>query len=95
VGAYGRFTGRLPADNPYNVERGRSPEDAEGGRFARIGGNDLDNSTSDQVAAAELAAAERAVAEHRAGPGLVAAVRRLDGIRRPEDRIHAWAEGNR
>lgn len=95
VGAYGRFTGRLPADNPYNVGRGRSPEDAEGGEFARIGGNDLDNSTSDQVAAGELAAAERAVAEHRADPELVAAVRRLDAIRRPEDRIHAWAERDR
>jgi hypothetical protein len=81
--------------HPYNVERGRSLEDAEGGEFARIGGNDLDNSTSDQVAAAEPAAAERAVAEHRADPELVAAVRRLDAIRRPEDRIHAWTERDR
>jgi hypothetical protein len=94
VGGYGRFTGRLPADNPYNLERGRSPEDAEGGEWAEIGGNDLDNSASDQVAAAELAAAERAVAEHRADPALIAAVRKLDTIRRPEDRIHAWAERN-
>ncbi|MCW0212144.1 MAG: DUF4383 domain-containing protein [Pseudonocardia sp.] len=94
VGAYGRFTGRLPADSPYNTDRGRSPQDAEGAdgeRWAEIGGNELDNSRADETAAAELAAAERAVAQHTADPALVAAVRELGGIRRPEDRIRAWA----
>ncbi|MEN3264612.1 DUF4383 domain-containing protein [Pseudonocardia sp.] len=86
LGAYGRFTGGLPADNPYQVER-------HGG-----GGQDVPLPTvfrdhADVIAARELAEAERAVAQHAATPEQVARVAVAGGARRAEDRVSAWRAG--
>ncbi|MEN3269350.1 DUF4383 domain-containing protein [Pseudonocardia sp.] len=85
LGAYGRFTGGLPADNPYQAER-------------HGGGQDVPLPTvfrdQDDVAAArELAEAERAVAQHAATPEQVARVAAARGARRAEDRVSAWRAG--
>ncbi|WP_181783024.1 DUF4383 domain-containing protein [Pseudonocardia pini] len=89
VGSWGRFTGRVRGDSPYADERGvGSPTDGLQGK--ELSGIDLDGNAAETSAARELAAAERAVAEHRAEPEVVAAVQRLAGVRRAEDRIHAW-----
>lgn len=80
LGAYGRFTGRLPDDSPYAGERGTV--DAEGEpdpvRF------------TDADAAAELAAAERAAAQRGASPAQLAALEAVNRVRRAEDRVAAW-----
>lgn len=81
LGAYGRFTGRLPDDNPYQQERGE--------------GSDVPLPTvygdpGDAAAARELAEAERAVVRRTASPEQAAAVAALRGIRRAEDRVAAW-----
>ncbi|MCE0765511.1 DUF4383 domain-containing protein [Pseudonocardia kujensis] len=89
VGSWGRFTGRLRADSPYARERTVGTfEDPQ--LSPQLSGIALDGSAAEAAAARELAEAERAVAEHRARPEVVAAVHALDGLRRPEDRIHAW-----
>jgi hypothetical protein len=86
LGAYGRFTGGLPADNPYQVER-------HGG-----GGQDVPLPTvfrdhADVIAARELAEAERAVAQHAATSEQVGRVAVAGGARRAEDRVSAWRAG--
>jgi hypothetical protein len=83
LGAWGRFSGRLPDDNPYRQERqhGGDEPDPLPSRF-----DDRDNA----AAARELAEAERAVAQHTATPDLVARVQALRGMRREEDRIQEW-----
>ncbi len=83
LGAWGRFSGRLPDDTPYRQER-------------RGGGDQPDPLPShfddpDAAAAArELAEAERAVAQRTASPEVVARVQALRGMRREEDRIQEW-----
>jgi hypothetical protein len=83
LGSWGRFTGRLPADNPYAGERG-----------AVDGGGAPDPvrlvAPEDAWAAAELAAAERADALRAASPAQLAALRVVRRVRRTEDRIRAW-----
>ncbi|MFR9804505.1 DUF4383 domain-containing protein [Pseudonocardia sp. RS010] len=91
IGSWGRFTGRLRADSPYSRERQIGAfEDPQ--LSPELSGIDLEGSPAEARAARELAEAERAVAEHRAAPEVVAEVHALAGLRRPEDRIHAWQE---
>jgi hypothetical protein len=85
LGSYGRFTGRLPDDNPYAGERGTV--DADGSpdpvRFA---------AAADARAAAELAAAERAAVQRTASPAQLAALEVVRRVRRAEDRVAAWQQ---
>ncbi len=82
LGAWGRFSGRLPDDNPYRQERrGEDRLDPLPSHF-----DDPDNA----AAARELAEAERAVAQRTASPEVVARVQALRGMRREEDRIEEW-----
>ncbi len=81
LGAYGRFTGRLPDDNPYQRERG----EGSGGPLPTVYAD-----PGDAAAARELAEAERAVVRRTASPKQAAAVVALRGIRRAEDRVAAW-----
>ncbi len=83
LGTYGRFTGRLPDDNPYAAERATT----DGGH--RPEPTHLDTS-ADAAAAVELAAAERADARRAATPVQAARLRALSTVRRTEDRIAAW-----
>jgi hypothetical protein len=87
VGAYGRFTGRLPEDNPYHRDR-PSPWDAERPEPdpPRL------REPADARAAAELAAAERAAAQHRATPEQRARLAAVGALRRVEDRVRAWRQ---
>jgi len=82
LGAWGRFSGRLPDDNPYRRERYSGDEpDPLPSHF-----DDPDDAT----AARELAAAERAVAQHAAAPDVVARVEAVRAVRREEDRVQEW-----
>lgn len=90
IGSWGRFTARPHEDSPYSdARRAGAFGDPDG---VELGGITLDGTPADATAARELAEAERAVSEHRADPEVEAAVRALAGLRRPEDRIHAWRE---
>lgn len=83
VGAWGRFTGQLPHDNPYWRERhehDRPPEELP----------TFFTDHEDAIAARELADAERAVALHVASPEVVARVAAVQGLRREEDRVREW-----
>ena len=86
LGAYGRFSGRLPADNPYAGEQhhGVDADDAEDR------GQRLPHGTEEVDAARSLAETERLVA----GGGGSADQRRMlaevDGIRDPGERREAW-----
>jgi hypothetical protein len=82
LGAWGRFTGRLPDDNPYRRER--HPNDQPAPLPTQLDHPD------DAAAARELAEAERAVAQHVAPPETVARVEAVRGLRRAEDRIRQW-----
>ncbi|GAA4556338.1 DUF4383 domain-containing protein [Pseudonocardia xishanensis] len=93
IGSWGRFTGRPHQDSPYSDAR-RSGAFGDPDRV-ELGGIDLDGTRGESEAAVELAEAERAVAKHRATPAVAAAVRSLSGVRRPEDRIHAWRDRRR
>jgi hypothetical protein len=74
VGAYGRFTGRLPTDNPYSDEqRVQNPPPV---RYGAV----------DQ----ELATAERAVATHTATPDQARRVRAASAFRTHEERRRAF-----
>ncbi|MBW0092812.1 DUF4383 domain-containing protein [Pseudonocardia oceani] len=85
LGSYGRFTGRLPEDNPY--ADGSRTTDADGvPEPVRI--EDLATSR----AAVEMAEAERADARHAAGPEQRSALDAVRGSRRPEDRLRGWRE---
>ena len=82
LGAWGRFSGRLPDDNPYRRERhGNETPDPLPSHF-----DDPESAT----AARELAEAERAVAQHAAPPDVVARVEAVRAVRREEDRIQEW-----
>lgn len=83
LGTYGRFTGRLPDDNPYAAERATT----DGGHHPEPTHMDT---PADALAATELAAAERADAQHAASPVQAARLRSLSTVRRTEDRIAAW-----
>ncbi len=88
LGAYGRFTGRLPDDSPYAEERGTGDGDGDGDgvpdpvRFTDAG------------AATELAAAERAAAQRAASPAQLAALHGMREVRRAEDRVAAWRKAH-
>lgn len=82
LGAWGRFTGRLPDDNPYQDERHHDdqPEPLPS-HF-----DDPENA----AAARELAEAERAVAQHVASPEVKARVEAVRTKRTDEDRVQEW-----
>jgi len=82
LGAWGRFAGHLPDDNPYRRERHVTDVPAP-----------LPTTfpdPADATAARELAEAERAVAQHTASPEVAARVADVDHLRREEDRIRRW-----
>lgn len=83
LGAYGRFTGRLPDGSPYR--RGSARQDAAGEpdpmRFT---------DPADAVAVRDLADAERAVALRTASPETIARVEAVHATDRIEERVRAW-----
>jgi uncharacterized protein DUF4383 len=82
LGSWGRFTGRLPDDNPYRGERrGDAEPDPLPSHF-----DDPDNA----AAARALAAAERAVAQHAATPEITARVKAVAALRSDQDRVQEW-----
>lgn len=86
LGAYGRFSGRLPDDNP-NAARQKHVVDAEGSEDR---GQRLPTDPADAAAARSLAEAERAAA---GGGGTDEERRKLaevDGIRDGAERRAAW-----
>jgi hypothetical protein len=87
LGSYGRFTGRLPDDNPYRGER-PAPVDMADAVHTAV----TPVSPADAAAARELAEAERAASRNAATPeqlhGLAAARRAVSS----EDRLRAWRE---
>ncbi len=83
LGAWGRFTGRLPDDNPYRRER--HPDDEARGALPTTF-----RDPHDVAAARELAEAERAVAQHTASPEVAARIDALRDVRRPEERVQRW-----
>jgi hypothetical protein len=85
LGAYGRFTGGLPADNPYRQER-------DAGDAQSVPLPTAFPDPDDAAAAQQLAAAERAVVQHAATPEQVAGVAAVRGARRVEDRVRVWRE---
>lgn len=82
LGAWGRFTGRLPDDNPYQGERAAdgTPEPVPA-HF---------DDPANAAAARELAEAERAVAQRVASPEIAARVEAVRAKRGDEDRIKEW-----
>jgi hypothetical protein len=86
LGAYGRYTGGLPDDNPYHAERHPS-----GGPEVPL--PTIFRDAADVIAARELAEAERAVAQHAASPEQAERVASVGSARRAEDRVRAWREG--
>jgi hypothetical protein len=84
LGSYGRFTGRLPDDNPYR-RPGTAPEDAAG-LPEPVYFSDPD----DVRAVRELAEAARALALGTASPVQRRKLQAIETIRRPEDRVRAW-----
>ena len=82
LGAWGRFTGRLPDENPYRRER--HADDRPDPRPAHF------DDPVDAEAARELAEAERAVTMHTAPPDVVARVEAVRRMRKEEDRIQEW-----
>lgn len=87
LGAYGRFTGRLPTDNPYQQER--HPDDSERDVLPTIYAD-----PADVTAVRELADAERAVARGGATATQAAGVHAAGPQRRAEDRVSAWRTGS-
>jgi hypothetical protein len=82
LGAWGRFAGRLPDDNPYQQERhGHDTPAPLPSHF---------DDPANAAAARELAEAERAVAQHAATPEIAARVAAIRGMRREEDRVQEW-----
>ncbi len=83
LGAWGRFSGGLPDDNPYRQERHADDAEPEPlpSRF---------DDPRTAAAARELAEAERAVALRTASPDVVARVRAVRELRRDEDRVREW-----
>ena len=86
LGAWGRFTGRLPDDNPYRQERHQGDHpDALPTTF---------HDPDDIRAARELADAERAVAQHTAPDDVAARIDALREVRSPEERVQRWRAGH-
>lgn len=83
LGAYGRFTGGLPTDNPYEQER--HGDDAD-----RVPLPTVFTDVADARAAGELAEAERAAARHGATPEQATTLADISEIRRAEDRVTGW-----
>jgi hypothetical protein len=83
LGAWGRFSGGLPDDNPYQRERHGADGDP-----APLPAHFTD--PNDIAAARELAEAERAVAQHAAPPDVVARIEAIRDLRGDEDRVQAW-----
>ncbi|MET0190268.1 MAG: DUF4383 domain-containing protein [Pseudonocardia sediminis] len=89
AGAYGRFTGRLPSQNPYNKER-HTDVDAEPGYLPTVYPH-----PDDAAAARALGEAESAVSRGVATPEQIAGVRAAAENRRHEDRVTSWRTGER
>lgn len=100
LGAWGRFTGRLPADNPYRRER--HPGEGRAGSMLHdqpVDGQG-DDAHADRRPAAyagadagdlrELAEAERAGAQRAASPEQEAGTAAADTERATEDRLRNW-----
>lgn len=88
LGAYGRFTGRLPSTNPYHRER--HPDEGVADVLPTVYAD-----PEDVTAVRELADAERAVARHGATPEQAGGVAAAGRARRAEDRVHGWRSGQR
>jgi hypothetical protein len=86
LGAYGRYTGGLPHDNPYYAER-------HPGEEPQVPLPAVMRDAGDVAAARELAEAERAVAQHAATPEQIVRVEAAARERRAEDRVRAWRTG--
>lgn len=82
LGAWGRFTGRLPDGNQYRQER-------HDGDIADELPSHFD-APADAAAARQLAAAERAVAQNAATSDVTAHVEAVREIRREQDRVQEW-----
>ena len=89
LGAYGRFTGRLPDDNPYRRER--HPDDSGAGDVLPTVYAD----PADVIAVGELAEAERASARQDATPFQRHGVEAAAGARSAEDRVADWRAAQR
>jgi len=86
LGSWGRFSGRLPDDNPYRQERHQGDHpDALPTTF---------HDPHDIQAARELADAERAVAQHTAPADVAARIDALREVRSPEERVQRWRAGH-
>ena len=83
LGAYGRFTGHLPADNPYLHEA------AEVGEAESLVA-ERDERRSSRTSITELAEAERANALHQATPEQRRRLLVVNRHRNEHDRRHAW-----
>jgi Domain of unknown function (DUF4383) len=82
LGAWGRFSGGLPDDNPYRQERRSDTElDPLPSHF---------DDPASATAARELAEAERAVAQHVATPEAAARVEAIRAKRSDDDRVQEW-----
>ncbi|GAA1393473.1 hypothetical protein GCM10009613_39970 [Pseudonocardia kongjuensis] len=88
LGGYGRFTGRLPSDNPYSDEQ-RHPVDAEGDedRDQR-----LPHGSADIEAAGSLAETERLVASGGGTDEQRRLLAEVGSIRDLAERRRAWQE---
>lgn len=84
LGSWGRFSGRLPDDNPYRRER--HEHDVPDPDPLPTHFDDPD----DAIAARELAEAERAVAQRAASPDVAARVEAVRAVRREQDRVQEW-----
>jgi hypothetical protein len=87
LGAYGRFSGGLSADNPYQQER---HVDEQGERLPTIYSD-----AGDVRAVTELAEAERANARHGASPAQAAGLAAIHDVREAEDRVKGWRSATR
>lgn len=85
LGAYGRFSGGLPDDNPYQQER--HPDDGDSDHLPTVY-----SSAADVAAVAELAEAERAAARRTATPAQAEGVEAAGASRRAEDRVAGWRD---
>jgi hypothetical protein len=90
LGAWGRFTGNLPDENPYSHGQptGGADDDRAPDLPARF------DASGDATAARELAEAERADAQHAATPEQAERLARVRDARTPEDRVRGWREGS-
>lgn len=86
MGSWGRFTGRLPDDNPY----ARGPGAADGGGTP----NPVHFEGADALAATELADAERAGAQRSATLQQRDGLRAARATRTPEERVRAWRDAH-